>query len=131
MHEHLCLKTASAASDNTPLPQTLPRTFPHGGSHGLAPPHAPPPPAPPPQPAARERRRRCRRERAGRRADGRSRCGAGEEEDPDEGWIGGKAKKDGAGGRSKNEPLGGRFADLISAASESHYQLSPFPVRAT
>jgi len=51
--------------------------------------------------------------------------------DPDEGWIGGKAKKDGAGGRSKNEPLGGRFADLISAASESHYQLSPFPVRAT
>ena len=51
--------------------------------------------------------------------------------DPEEGWIGGKAKKDGAGGRSKNEPLGGRFADLISAASESHYQLSPFPVRAT
>ncbi|KAG2561479.1 NAD(P)H-quinone oxidoreductase subunit T, chloroplastic-like [Panicum virgatum] len=42
--------------------------------------------------------------------------------DPEEGWIGGKAKKDGAGGRSKNEPLGGRFADLISAASESHYQ---------
>jgi hypothetical protein len=49
--------------------------------------------------------------------------------DPDEGWIGGKAKKDGAGGvggRSKNEPLGGRFADLINAASESHYQLSPY-----
>ncbi|CAN6362784.1 unnamed protein product [Urochloa humidicola] len=48
--------------------------------------------------------------------------------DPDEGWIGGKAKKDGDSGdgrRGKNEPLGGRFADLInaaSAASESHYQ---------
>ena len=50
--------------------------------------------------------------------------------DPEEGWIGGKAKKDGAGGRSKNEPLGGRFADLINAAPESHYQLSPFPVQA-
>ncbi|CAL4993998.1 unnamed protein product [Urochloa decumbens] len=45
--------------------------------------------------------------------------------DPDEGWVGGKAKKEGDGGdgrRSKNEPLGGRFADLINAASESHYQ---------
>ncbi|CAL4984885.1 unnamed protein product [Urochloa decumbens] len=47
--------------------------------------------------------------------------------DPDEGWVGGKTKKDGDGGggdgrRSKNEPLGGRFADLINAASESHYQ---------
>lgn len=42
--------------------------------------------------------------------------------DPDEGWIGGKAKKKEDGGR--NEPLGGRFADLISNPSESHYQLS-------
>ncbi|CAO2148509.1 unnamed protein product [Urochloa humidicola] len=46
--------------------------------------------------------------------------------DPDEGWVGGKAKNDGDGGdgrRGKNEPLGGRFADLINAASsESHYQ---------
>lgn len=44
--------------------------------------------------------------------------------DPDEGWVGGKAKKegDGDGRRGKNEPLGGRFADLINAASESHYQ---------
>lgn len=42
--------------------------------------------------------------------------------DPDEGWVGGNAKKDG-GGRKK-EPLGGRFADLINNPSESHYQLS-------
>lgn len=43
--------------------------------------------------------------------------------DPDEGWIGGKAKKkEDDGGR--NEPLGGRFADLINNPSESHYQLS-------
>ncbi|CAD6343969.1 unnamed protein product [Miscanthus lutarioriparius] len=45
---------------------------------------------------------------------------------PDEGWVGGNAKKEGDGGRgrggSKNEPLGGRFADLINNASESHYQ---------
>ncbi|BAT13219.1 Os11g0216100, partial [Oryza sativa Japonica Group] len=40
--------------------------------------------------------------------------------DPDEGWVGGNAKKDG-GGRKK-EPLGGRFADLINNPSESHYQ---------
>lgn len=43
--------------------------------------------------------------------------------DPDEGWVGGNAKKDGGGGRKK-EPLGGRFADLINNPSESHYQLS-------
>lgn len=42
---------------------------------------------------------------------------------PDEGWVGGKAKKEGDGrGSSKNEPLGGRFADLINNAAESHYQ---------
>ncbi|OEL24822.1 NAD(P)H-quinone oxidoreductase subunit T, chloroplastic [Dichanthelium oligosanthes] len=43
--------------------------------------------------------------------------------DPDEGWIGGNTKKEGdGGGRGKKEPLGGRFADLINSASESHYQ---------
>ena len=52
---------------------------------------------------------------------------------PDEGWVGGNAKKEGDGGRggSKNEPLGGRFADLINNASESHYQLSSFPISAS
>ncbi|XP_066339748.1 NAD(P)H-quinone oxidoreductase subunit T, chloroplastic [Miscanthus floridulus] len=40
---------------------------------------------------------------------------------PEEGWVGGNAKKEGDGG-SKNEPLGGRFADLINNAAESHYQ---------
>jgi hypothetical protein len=53
---------------------------------------------------------------------------------PDEGWVGGNAKKEGGGsggggGGSKNEPLGGRFADLINNASESHYQLSSFPTQ--
>ncbi|KAL6658662.1 hypothetical protein ACP70R_004248 [Stipagrostis hirtigluma subsp. patula] len=43
--------------------------------------------------------------------------------DPDEGWVGGKAKKEGDdGGRRKNEPLGASFADLINNPSESHYQ---------
>uniref|UniRef100_A0A0E0F3P4 J domain-containing protein n=1 Tax=Oryza meridionalis TaxID=40149 RepID=A0A0E0F3P4_9ORYZ len=44
--------------------------------------------------------------------------------DPDEGWVGGNAKKDGGngGGGRKKEPLGGRFADLINNPSESHYQ---------
>jgi NAD(P)H-quinone oxidoreductase subunit T, chloroplastic len=43
--------------------------------------------------------------------------------DPDEGWIGGDAKKD--GGRSgKKEPLGASFADIINSSSESHYELS-------
>ncbi|XP_062182476.1 NAD(P)H-quinone oxidoreductase subunit T, chloroplastic [Phragmites australis] len=43
--------------------------------------------------------------------------------DPDEGWIGGNAKKDGDDGRGRSsEPLGGRFADLINNPSESHYQ---------
>ncbi|KAG8090978.1 hypothetical protein GUJ93_ZPchr0011g28760 [Zizania palustris] len=41
--------------------------------------------------------------------------------DPDEGWIGGNAKKDGGDGR-KNEPFGRKFADLINNPSESHYQ---------
>lgn len=43
--------------------------------------------------------------------------------DPNEGWVGGKAKKEGGGG-GRNEPLGGRFADLINnnTPSESHYQ---------
>ncbi|XP_006663300.1 NAD(P)H-quinone oxidoreductase subunit T, chloroplastic [Oryza brachyantha] len=44
--------------------------------------------------------------------------------DPDEGWVGGNAKKgggDGGGGRKK-EPFGARFADLINNPSESHYQ---------
>nr|CAB3489664.1 unnamed protein product [Digitaria exilis] len=36
--------------------------------------------------------------------------------DPDEGWVGGKSKKEGDGGRGKNEPLGGSFADLINSA---------------
>jgi hypothetical protein len=53
---------------------------------------------------------------------------------PDEGWVGGNAKKEGGGsgggGGGKNEPLGGRFADLINNASESHYQLSSFPISA-
>jgi hypothetical protein len=50
---------------------------------------------------------------------------------PDEGWVGGKAKKEGDGrGSSKNEPLGGRFADLINNAAESHYQLSSSPIHA-
>lgn len=42
--------------------------------------------------------------------------------DPDEGWVGGKANKEGDG--RKDEPLGRRFADLINNPSESHYQLS-------
>jgi hypothetical protein len=52
--------------------------------------------------------------------------------DPDEGWVGAKANKEGDGDsrRGKNEPLGGRFSDFINAASESHYQLSPFPIHA-
>ncbi|KAJ1258057.1 hypothetical protein BS78_10G045100 [Paspalum vaginatum] len=41
--------------------------------------------------------------------------------DPDEGWVGGKAKKGGDGG-GKKDPLGGTFADLINSASETHYQ---------
>ncbi|XP_044374001.1 NAD(P)H-quinone oxidoreductase subunit T, chloroplastic [Triticum aestivum] len=40
--------------------------------------------------------------------------------DPDEGWVGGKAKKEGDG--RKDEPMGRRFADLINNPSESHYQ---------
>uniref|UniRef100_A0A0D9XQD3 J domain-containing protein n=1 Tax=Leersia perrieri TaxID=77586 RepID=A0A0D9XQD3_9ORYZ len=45
--------------------------------------------------------------------------------DPEEGWVGGNANKDGGGGdggRKKKEPFGGRFADLINNPSESHYQ---------
>ncbi|KAF0896732.1 hypothetical protein E2562_027259 [Oryza meyeriana var. granulata] len=44
--------------------------------------------------------------------------------DPDEGWVGGNAKKDGDDGARKKEPFGRRFADLINNPSESHYQLS-------
>jgi len=41
--------------------------------------------------------------------------------DPDEGWVGGKEKKEGSG--HKDEPMGRRFADLINNPSdESHYQ---------
>ncbi|KAF8736790.1 hypothetical protein HU200_014303 [Digitaria exilis] len=36
--------------------------------------------------------------------------------DPDEGWVGGKAKKEGDGGRGKNEPLGGRFLGIAPEA---------------
>lgn len=42
--------------------------------------------------------------------------------DPDEGWVGGNARKEGDGGAGKKGPLGGTFADLINNASESHYQ---------
>ncbi|MQL83663.1 hypothetical protein Taro_016160 [Colocasia esculenta] len=41
---------------------------------------------------------------------------------PDEGWVGRKSRPDTA--TEKNENLGGRFADLISASTTSHYQLS-------
>ncbi|KAE8783860.1 NAD(P)H-quinone oxidoreductase subunit T, chloroplastic [Hordeum vulgare] len=46
--------------------------------------------------------------------------------DPDEGWVGGKAKKEGDG--RKEKPLGRSFADLINNPSESHYQLSSLAV---
>jgi hypothetical protein len=49
----------------------------------------------------------------------------------DEGWIGGTNKKKTEGGNSdggksenKEEFLGSKFADLLSQASESHYELS-------
>jgi NAD(P)H-quinone oxidoreductase subunit T, chloroplastic len=48
----------------------------------------------------------------------------------DEGWIGGKTKKETEGGNgggkneNKEEFLGSKFADLLSQASESHYELS-------
>ncbi|XP_073013305.1 NAD(P)H-quinone oxidoreductase subunit T, chloroplastic [Typha latifolia] len=48
---------------------------------------------------------------------------------PDEGWIGGKSKKE-EGGEKKQEYLGGRFADLINRANESHYQFLGVPVEA-
>ncbi|VAH93290.1 unnamed protein product [Triticum turgidum subsp. durum] len=43
--------------------------------------------------------------------------------DPDEGWVGGKAKKEGDG--RKDEPMGRRFADLINNPSrlEDPYEL--------
>ncbi|XP_078156507.1 chaperone DnaJ-domain superfamily protein [Carex rostrata] len=55
----------------------------------------------------------------------------------DEGWIGGKTKKEtegenGNGGKSQNKEdfLGRKFADLLSQASESHYQFLGVPVEA-
>ncbi|GJN28079.1 hypothetical protein PR202_gb16161 [Eleusine coracana subsp. coracana] len=43
--------------------------------------------------------------------------------DPDEGWIGGDAKKD-SGRSGKKEPLGRSYADLMNSSSETHYELS-------
>ncbi|KAJ3703920.1 hypothetical protein LUZ61_007625 [Rhynchospora tenuis] len=55
----------------------------------------------------------------------------------DEGWIGGKTKKEtegeednGAKSENKQEFLGTKFADLLSQASESHYQFLGVPVEA-
>ncbi|KAK3119953.1 hypothetical protein QOZ80_9AG0678500 [Eleusine coracana subsp. coracana] len=41
--------------------------------------------------------------------------------DPDEGWIGGNAKKD-SGRSGKKEPLGRSYADLMNSSSETHYE---------
>ncbi|KAK3118596.1 hypothetical protein QOZ80_9BG0702130 [Eleusine coracana subsp. coracana] len=41
--------------------------------------------------------------------------------DPDEGWIGGDAKKD-SGRSGKKEPLGRSYADLMNSSSETHYE---------
>ncbi|CAN6324262.1 unnamed protein product, partial [Urochloa humidicola] len=88
--------------------------------------HASHPPAPTPQPAVRKRCR-CRR-RHHEHAEAEPAAAPGKKKTVDT-FVGpGRraAKKDGDGGDGrlgKNEPVDGRFADLINAASESHYHI--------